>query len=97
MEYCPYPSLQSCYKNIKDISEVAHIMKSLLEAVCDLHRNGICHRDLKLSNILYQKETGKVKIIDMGISKLIFNRKTGQKEKMWSVTGTIHYKAPEMF
>lgn len=53
MEYCPYPSLQSNYKTVSDKSEVAHIMKSLLEAVCELHKNGICHRDLKLANILY--------------------------------------------
>lgn len=60
-------------------TELAHIMKSLLEAVCELHKNGVCHRDLKLSNILYCKLSGKVKIIDLGISKLIFNKRTGQK------------------
>lgn len=79
MEYCPYLSLQSSYKSLNNRAEIAHIIKSLLEAVCELHKNGICHRDLKLQNILYERTTGEVKIIDLGISKLIFNRKTGQK------------------
>lgn len=79
MEYCQYPSLQSIYKILLERAEIAHIMKALLEAVCEMHKNGICHRDLKLQNILYSRQTGNVKIIDLGISKLIFNRKTGQK------------------
>lgn len=52
-------------------------MKSLLEAVCVLHKNGICHRDLKPQNILYDPISKNVKIIDLGISKLLSNRKTG--------------------
>jgi serine/threonine protein kinase len=58
---------------------------------------GVCHRDLKPDNILYESETGMLKLIDFGISKLIYNKKKETKEKMWTVTGTIQYKAPEMF
>lgn len=96
MEYCPFPSLQSIYRESIELTEIAHIMKLLLEAVCELHKNGVCHRDLKLQNILYERSSGNVKIIDLGISKLIVNKKTGEKEKMWSVTGTLNCKAPEM-
>lgn len=96
MEYCSFPSLQSIYRETIERVEVAHIMKSLLEAVCELHKSGVCHRDLKLQNILYDRSSGNVKIIDLGISKLIVNKRTGEKEKMWSVTGTLSCKAPEM-
>lgn len=58
---------------------------------------GICHRDLKPDNILFDPVSGSLKLIDFGVSKLIYNRKKQRKEKMWTVTGTIHYKAPEMF
>ena len=97
MEYCPYPTLHSNYRQITSGSEIVHILKSLLEAVCELHRNGICHRDLKPQNILYERSSGKIKIIDLEIAKLIFNSRRDQKEKMWTSTGTLHYKAPEMF
>lgn len=96
MEYCPFPSLESVQRGYIGKAEIAGIMRSLLEAVSHLHENGICHRDLKLENILYEKSSGKAKVIDMGISKHMINMQTGEKEKMWSATGTLHYKAPEM-
>lgn len=79
MEYCKYPSLQSVYRDIKSRSEVMHVVRCLLEAVCELHVMGVCHRDLKPQNILYDRETGCIKIIDLGISKLLYNLKTNSK------------------
>lgn len=105
MEYCPYSSLQreivSNSIQPSDVRKVppslTQLIKTILEAVCEMHRVGVCHRDLKPDNILYDRETGKIKIIDLGVSKLLYNKKKEAKEKMWTVTGTIHYKAPEMF
>lgn len=105
MEYCPYPSLQQHmtstpipYPQCKRVPlSLTQIIRKILEAVCDMHRVGVCHRDLKPDNILYDGETGEVKVIDLGISKLIYNKKKELKEKMWTMTGTIQYKAPEMF
>lgn len=57
----------------------------------------MCHRDLKPENIMFDPDSGTLKLIDFGVSKLIYNRKKQTKEKMWTVTGTIQYKAPEMF
>jgi calcium-dependent protein kinase len=60
-----------------------------------MHDNNICHRDIKPDNILYNRNTGRLKLIDFGVSK---NYKTrGKKENMLTDTGTFYYKAPEMF
>ena len=50
----------------KRISEekVAEIMSSLLNCLVYLRSKGVCHRDLKPDNILYDPETGDMKIID---------------------------------
>ena len=56
----------------------------------------MCHRDIKPQNVLYDLENNKIKIIDFGISKATYNRRTLEKEAMWTVTGSQYYKAPEM-
>lgn len=29
-----------------------------------MHNNGVCHRDIKPDNILYNQKKGKIKVID---------------------------------
>ncbi len=59
-----------------------------------MHGKGISHRDMKTENVLYDKDKGLIKIIDLGISKQCFSNR--EKITMYSVTGTLKYKAPEM-
>lgn len=60
-----------------------------------MHSEKICHRDLKLDNILYDEVSESVWVIDFGISKAF---EDGRKRKeMLTNTGTIYYKAPEIF
>jgi calcium-dependent protein kinase len=73
---------------------VSEIIEQLLQAVNYMHEKGICHRDIKPQNILYGCMERQIKLIDFEISKM--NRKVGKVE-MWSMTGTLYYKAPEMF
>ena len=54
-----------------------------------LHNINICHRDLKLENILFIQATNTVKIIDFGLSKL-------QCDIMDTKLGTPYYVAPEV-
>lgn len=58
-----------------------------------LHSHRVCHRDIKPENILYALEDGLLKLIDFEVSTLErFN-----DSEMWTVTGSLFYKAPEMF
>lgn len=56
-----------------------------------MHHNKICHRDIKLENILFVNESSsKVKIIDFGLGKNNFD------DQMESFQGTPYYIAPEI-
>ena len=59
-------------------------------AIGHLHKKGIAHRDLKLENILIDKD-GYLKIIDFGLAKIL---KDG--ETTMTLLGTPEYLAPEM-
>lgn len=45
--------------------------------------------------MLYDAENKKIKIIDFGTSKKFFRR--NKKFDMLTITGTLFYRAPEMF
>ena len=60
-----------------------------------MHEKNICHRDFKPENVLYDSENKKIKIIDFGTSKKFIRRNT--KFDMLTLTGTLFYRAPEMF
>ena len=46
-------------------------MKKIVEAMNFFHQKNVIHRDLSLSNILYNQETNEIKIIDFGIAKKV--------------------------
>ena len=51
-------------------AQARHIFCQLALGVCDLHRKGIVHRDLKLCNVFLSDETDlpRVKIGDLGLA-----------------------------
>ena len=92
MEYIDDPNLLEVKLDCDEMRKIAH---QILEGIKYLHEKLICHRDIKPENILYNKLTGNIKIIDFGISKKLVRRNA--KESMLTFTGTLFYKAPEMF
>lgn len=68
-------------------------MRGLFSALKYLHNKKICHRDINISNIIFNKQTLIVKIIDFSVSKYYYN----ENHKLWTNIGTMHYKAPEIF
>jgi serum/glucocorticoid-regulated kinase 2 len=59
-------------------------------AIGYLHSKGICHRDMKLENIMID-EIGYLKLIDFGLAKILKDSELSQ-----SFWGTPEYLAPEM-
>ncbi|CAD8178389.1 unnamed protein product [Paramecium octaurelia] len=100
MEYLPYPSLHELLKqNILTQENKLSILRQCLEATQYLHRMGLCHRDLKPDNILFDQDTSTIKIIDFGVSKrfITTQQRDIQVQLLWTITGNENYRAPELW
>jgi serine/threonine protein kinase len=69
-----------------------NISYQILNGVNYLHQNMIIHRDLKLENILYDKENNIAKITDFGLSRN-FDYDINAR---YTDVGTFPYKPPEL-
>ena len=84
--YCSQEGLKEKYAKL--------IFKKILKGVDAIHKSGICHRDLKMQNILVDKFFNP-KICDFGFAEKI-EGKDGSG-KLNDFLGTANYAAPEIF
>jgi tetratricopeptide (TPR) repeat protein len=49
-------------------SEIERLLRGLLDALAHAHARGVIHRDLKLSNVLYDPASGLFRLTDFGIA-----------------------------
>jgi serine/threonine protein kinase len=92
-EFCEHDLAMLVDNNKKrfSVSEVKCIITQLLNAVAFLHSNFIIHRDLKLSNLLYNNR-GEVKVCDFGLA-----RRYGLPPRSYTPKVlTLWYRAPEL-
>lgn len=69
------------------LDEVIRVMTQVARALDAIHRDSFVHRDVKPSNILIERETGRTFITDLGITSAQNTRMVG--------AGTIAYMSPE--
>lgn len=76
-----------------DEREVTIVAEQILRGVAYLHKRGICHRDLKMENILYEskKKDSTIRLIDFGLSHT-YDR-IDQKQKY---VGAAYTLSPEV-
>ncbi len=72
------------------------IMLEVCSGLMEAEKFGIVHRDIKPENIMFDQE-GTVKILDLGLSKIIGDDRLGKESITASLTalGTPLYMAPE--
>ncbi len=92
IEYVEGKDCHHFFKNkIPTTLQTRHIMQQLVSALEYCHRKGIVHRDIKLDNVLLDKNYN-VKLIDFGLCAV----KETEFDMMKEHLGTVRYTAPEL-
>jgi PAS domain S-box-containing protein len=76
------------------LSEFLFIATHIAESLSEIHSANVIHKDINPSNIIYNPETGKLKIIDFGISTT-FTRENPTIKSPDVLEGTLAYMSPE--
>ena len=78
-------------EKLKDNDVARHYYRQLISALEFMHERKICHRDLKLDNLLVDQD-GILKVADFGLSGLTSN----VDEELKTTQGLAHFVAPEI-
>jgi len=99
LELCDGGTLQDNLPFKKE-EKVVSIMRQIVSAIAYLHHNGIVHRDIELSNIMFEDKSpdASIKLIDFGCATKLERPKDrpGAFKYLQEKTGSIHTMAPEV-
>lgn len=85
-----------CMKGYFTEEQGKTVIRMVLGGIAYLHQIGICHRDLKLENLLYKYsgDDSRILISDFGLAHVKITE--GDDNGMSTTCGTAEYLAPEM-
>ena len=89
MEHCEHDPFEKYFENFT-IDETRSYIKQALEILAEIHERGIMHRDIKPQNLLYNRETKVLRMIDFGRAE----EYTDQAKSVR--VGSKFFKAPEL-
>jgi histidine kinase len=95
MEDIDGKSLDLIYQNqsIK-LDQFFPLAIKMVQALVDIHDQGVIHKDINPSNIIWNSDTNQLKIIDFGLSSNFANKEVGG-QNLNSLEGTLSYISPE--
>merc|ERR1719230_203491 len=70
--------------------DARRLFRQVVDAVVYLHQKGICHRDIKMENVVLDAD-GNARLVDFGAAK-----EGGADTFLMSMQGTPAYMAPEV-
>ncbi|MCC3471405.1 MAG: AAA family ATPase [Microcoleus sp. PH2017_15_JOR_U_A] len=76
------------------IAEFLHLAIEIVGILGQVHQQHIVHKDINPSNIIFERETGKLKLIDFGISTTL-SRENPTFRNPNVLEGTLAYISPE--
>ncbi|MGA7800682.1 MAG: protein kinase, partial [Gammaproteobacteria bacterium] len=78
-------------ENLLAVDEVLYVCAEVAEALHYAHARKVVHRDIKPGNVIYDPNSGAVKVTDFGVASLVDDRKT----RTGMVLGSPSYMSPE--
>ena len=87
-------SLKTLMQRRFTLSEFLTIAIAIVESLGQIHAANVIHKDINPSNIVYNLETQKLKIIDFGIATVLPRAQTPLKNPR-VLEGTLAYISPE--
>jgi histidine kinase len=77
-----------------DLEEVLRVAIGAAETLTLIHRAGVVHKDINAQNIVFNRKSGAVEIIDFGISAQV-PRERPNLDPSGKPQGTLSYMSPE--
>ncbi|MEG4121011.1 AAA family ATPase [Microcoleus sp. N9_B4] len=76
------------------VSEFLHFAIQITDALGKVHQKNVIHKDINPSNMVLNSQTGQLKIIDFGLSTILFQENPSLKSPNL-LEGTLAYISPE--
>ncbi len=76
------------------LEEALRVAERLAGTLADMHRNGVIHKDVNPSNVVYNRGTGQLRLIDFGIATVL-TREESRFDAALAQHGTLAYTSPE--
>jgi len=95
MEYIEGESLKELLADSGALSrwQAMDVLRPLASALDHAHEKGFVHRDIKSSNILIEKGSGRAVLTDFGVAKAL--HEGSSMTQNGAFIGTVYYAAPE--
>jgi predicted ATPase/signal transduction histidine kinase len=87
-------SLKDVYPTKAPLSELFVIAENIVRAIADVHDSQVIHRDVNPSNVIVERETLSLVLIDFGISTTFASESAAHPE-LQEIHGTLSYISPE--